>query len=208
MIKVHHLNNSRSHRILWLLEELNIEYEIIKYKRDTVTNLAPKDLKDIHILGKSPVIIHNEKTIIESGAIVTYIIDQFANEGFSPKVSDEDYYEYLELIHYAEGSAITPFLLLLYTRVLGENSKPLQPRIQSEIKNHLGFLSNCLGDSDFFFRNKLSGVDIMLSFVLEGAQMSRSLEPFPNLQKILKRYQERNAYKKAIELGGKYLLGK
>ena len=208
MIKVHHLNNSRSHRIVWLLEELDIKYEIIKYQRDKTTNLAPKELEDIHMLGKSPVITHNKKTIIESGVIVTYIIDKFAKEGFAPEITDKDYYQYLELIHYAEGSAITPFLLLLYTRLLGENSKPLQPRIQSEIKNHLGFLSNCLGSSNFFFRNQFSGIDIMLSFVLEAAQMSGSLESFSNLKEILQRYQDRSAYKKAIELGGKYLLGK
>ena len=133
MIKVHHLNNSRSHRVLWLLEELNADYEIVKYQRDKITNLAPIELKKIHMLGKSPVITHNDKTIIESGAIVTYIIDQFAVEEFSPKITDEDYYQYIELIHYSEGSAIMPFLLLLYTRLLGENSKPLQPRIYSEI---------------------------------------------------------------------------
>lgn len=208
MIIVHHLNNSRSHRVLWLLEELNIEYEIIKYQRDKITNLAPKELEKIHMLGKSPVISHDKKTIIESGAIVTYLIDQFANKDFAPKLSDVDYYEYLELMHYAEGSAILPFLLLLYTRLLGENSKPLQPRIQSEIKNHLSFLSRSLGNNEFFFRNSFSGVDIMISFVLEGAHMSNSLKSFSNLQEILKRYQERDSYKKAEELGGKYSLGK
>lgn len=208
MIKVHHLNNSRSHRVLWLLEELNADYEIIKYQRDKITNLAPIELKKIHMLGKSPVITHNDKTIIESGAIVTYIIDQFAVEEFSPKITDEDYYQYIELIHYSEGSAIMPFLLLLYTRLLGENSKPLQPRIYSEIKNHLSFLSSSLDKNLFFFRNKFSGIDIMASFVLEAAKMSGSLQKFSNLEEILKRYQERAAYQKAIEIGGEYSLGK
>ena len=208
MIKVHHLNNSRSHRILWLLEELNADYEIIKYQRDKITNLAPIELKKIHMLGKSPVITHNDKTIIESGVITTYIIDKFANSDFAPNVNDEDYYQYIELMHYAEGSAILPFLLLLYTRLLGENSKPLQPRIYSEIKNHLSFLSSSLDKNLFFFRNKFSGVDIMVSFVLEAAKMSGSLEKFSNLEKILIRYQERSAYQKAIEVGGKYSLGK
>ena len=208
MIKVHHLNNSRSHRVLWLLEELNADYEIVKYQRDKITNLAPIELKKIHMLGKSPVITHNDKTIIESGAIVTYIIDQFAVEEFSPKITDEDYYQYIELIHYSEGSAIMPFLLLLYTRLLGENSKPLQPRIYSEIKNHLSFLSSSLDKNLFFFRNKFSGIDIMASFVLEAAKMSGSLQKFSNLEEILKRYQERAAYQKAIEIGGEYSLGK
>ena len=208
MIKVHHLNNSRSHRILWILEELDVGYEVIKYSRDKITNLAPAELKEIHMLGKAPVITHNDKTIIESGAVVTYIIDKFATKDFAPSVDDDDYYQYVELMHYAEGSAILPFLLLLYTRLLGENSKPLQPRIYSEIKNHLSFLSSNLGKNLFFFRNKFSGIDIMMSFVLEAAKMSGSLEKFANLEEILKRYQERPAYQKAIETGGQYLLGK
>ena len=208
MIKIHHLNNSRSHRVLWLLEELDTKYEIIKYQRDKFTNLAPKELKDIHSLGKSPVLEHNGKIIIESAAIVTYIIDHCASENFTPKVTDSDYYQYLELMHYAEGSAIMPFLLQLYVRLLGDNSKPLQPRIKSEIQNHLGFLSNVLGKNDYFYRNKFSGVDIMLSFVLEAGKMSGALQSFSNLNDLLTKYQGRDAYKKAIELGGKYSLGK
>ena len=208
MIKIHHLNNSRSHRVLWLLEELNAEYEIIKYQRDKFTNLAPKELKDIHILGKSPVLEHNGKMIIESAAIVTYIIDQCASENFAPIITDSDYYQYLELMHYAEGSAIMPFLLQLYARFLGDNSKPLQPRITSEIQNHLGFLSAVLGKNEYFYRNKFSGVDIMLSFVLEAGKMSGVLQSFSNLNDLLAKYQDREAYKKAIELGGKYSLGK
>jgi len=208
MIKIHHLNNSRSHRVLWLLEELDTKYEIIKYQRDKFTNLAPKELKDIHSLGKSPVLEHNGKIIIESAAIVTYIIDHCASENFTPKVTDSDYYQYLELMHYAEGSAIMPFLLQLYVRLLGDNSKPLQPRIKSEIQNHLGFLSKVLGKNDYFYRNKFSGVDIMLSFVLEAGKMSGALQSFSNLNDLLAKYQGRDAYKKAIELGGKYSLGK
>jgi glutathione S-transferase len=101
-----------------------------------------------------------------------------------------------------------PFLLQLYARFLGDNSKPLQPRITSEIQNHLGFLSNVLGKNEYFYRNKFSGVDIMLSFVLEAAKMSGVLQSFSNLNDLLAKYQDRDAYKKAIELGGKYTLGK
>jgi len=159
-------------------------------------------------LGKSPVLEHNGKIIIESAAIVTYIVDQCASENFAPIITDSDYYQYLELMHYAEGSAIMPFLLQLYARFLGDNSKPLQPRITSEIQNHLGFLSNVLGKNEYFYRNKFSGVDIMLSFVLEAGKMSGVLQSFSNLNDLLAKYQGRDAYKKAIELGGKYSLGK
>ena len=207
MLTLHHLNNSRSQRILWLLEELSVKYEIIYYKRDKLTNLAPEDLKKIHPLGKSPIITYEDKTLIESAAITTFIVEKYADKNFAPKLSDPDYYHYLELLHYAEGSAITPFLLLLYSRFLGEGSKPLEPRIYSEINNHLGYLSKVLGNNEYFFRNKFSASDIMLSFVLEGAMMSRSLEPFSNLKEALKRYQQREAYKKAIKIGGTYTIG-
>jgi len=207
MMQVHHLNNSRSQRILWLLEELQAPYEIVNYKRDAETNLAPEALKKVHSLGKSPVITDKGKTIIESAAITTYIVDQFAPTDFSPNQEEEDYYEYLELMHYAEGSAMLPLLLLLYSRALGDNAAPLFKRIFSEISLHLGYLSDCLGDNEFFFRNKFSGVDTMISFVLEGANISGSLETFPNLVTALERYQARPAYLKALEKGGEYKLG-
>jgi len=207
MMQVHHLNNSRSQRILWLLEELQAPYEIVNYKRDAETNLAPEALKKVHSLGKSPVITDKGKTIIESAAITTYIVDQFAPTDFSPNQEEEDYYEYLELMHYAEGSAMLPLLLLLYSRALGDNAAPLFKRIFSEIRLHLGYLSDCLGDNEFFFRNKFSGVDTMISFVLEGANISGSLETFPNLVTALERYQARPAYLKALEKGGEYKLG-
>jgi len=207
MIEVHHLNNSRSQRILWLLEELQTPYTLIKHLRDTETNLAPNALKDIHQLGKSPVIVDKGEVIIESAAICTYIIDQYAPEDFSPKSTDEDFYKYLELIHYAEGSAILPFLLLLYSSTLGEAAAPLMERIFSEIDNHIGFLSDRLNSNDFFFRNTFSGVDIMLSFVLEAATISDSLKNYSNLQRTLDLYQSRPAYKVALEKGGEYKLG-
>jgi glutathione S-transferase len=207
MIEVHHLNNSRSQRILWLLEELKTPYEIINYKRDLETNLAPKSLKEVHILGKSPVINDNGNVIIESAAITTYIIDRYAPSGFSPNQDDKDYYKYLELMHYAEGSAMLPLLLLLYSSSLGENAAPLYDRIFSEIHLHLGYLSRCLGKDEFFFRNNFSGLDTMLSFVLEAAKISDSLKTFPNLVDALNRYQSRPAYKKALDKGGEYILG-
>ena len=207
MIEVHHLNNSRSQRILWLLEELETPYKIVNYKRNLDTNLAPEKLKTIHSLGKSPVIVVDGEVIIESAAISTYIIDKYAPSGFSPDQNDEDYYKYLELMHYAEGSAMLPLLLLLYSSSLGENAEPLMARIFSEINLHIGYLSECLGDNEFFFRNKFSGLDTMLSFVLEAAKISDSLKTFPNLTNALDRYQSRPAYKKALEKGGEYILG-
>jgi len=207
MIEIHHLNNSRSQRILWLLEELNAPYSLVKHHRDAKTNLAPEALKDIHQLGKSPVIVDKDEVIIESAAICTYIIDKYAPQDFSPHPTDEDYYRYIELMHYAEGSAMLPFLLLLYSGTLGEAAAPLMERIFSEIDNHIGFLSKRLGSDDFFFRNTFSGADIMLSFVLEAATISDSLQKYSNLKKTLDSYQSRPAYQAALDKGGEYKLG-
>ena len=120
MIIVHHLNNSRSQRILWLLEELNASYKIESYSRDKVTNFAPEALKKIHPLGKSPVISEDGNIIIESAAITTYIVDKYAPKGFAPNSEDSDYYDYLELMHYAEGSANTTFFCYYFIQAFLE----------------------------------------------------------------------------------------
>ena len=137
MLTVHHLNNSRSQRILWLLEELGTPYEIVKYQRMEGMPLAPPELKAVHPLGKSPVITDDGKTIAESGAIVEYLLDRYGNGRMRPKPGTDDYWKYVEWMHYAEGSAMLPLLLALYSRLLGDAAAPLQPRIDSEIANHL-----------------------------------------------------------------------
>src|SRR5258708_3846990 len=139
MITVHHLNDSRSQRILWLLEELGAPYEIKRYQRDAQTRLAPPELKKIHPLGKSPVITDSGQTIIESGAIVDYLIRRHGRGHLQPAISTPAYDEYVQWLHYAEGSAMLPMMLNLYTSRLGDGAAPLTPRIESEIANHLGY---------------------------------------------------------------------
>ncbi|MFA7639754.1 MAG: glutathione S-transferase, partial [Parvibaculum sp.] len=150
MITVHHLNNSRSQRILWLLEELGLEYEIKRYQRDPQTNLAPEELKAIHPLGKSPVITDGDLTIAESGAIVDYLIRKYGKGGLMPDEASPDYVCYLHWMHYAEGSAMLPVMLSMYLMRLGEAGKPLQPRLESEVANHFGYLESAIGTRDFF----------------------------------------------------------
>src|SRR5262245_53906230 len=137
MLKVHHLNNSRSQRILWLLEELGTPYEIVKYQRMSPMPLAPPELKQVHPLGKSPVITDGNKTIAESGAIVEYIIDRYGGGRLRPAAGSDAYWKYVEWMHYAEGSAMLPLLLALYAGLLGDAAAPLQFRIDSEIANNL-----------------------------------------------------------------------
>jgi glutathione S-transferase len=207
MLKLHHLNNSRSQRILWLLEELGTPYELVKYQRMTPVPLAPPELKGVHPLGKSPVIEDNGIKIAESGAEVEYIIDTYGNGKFKPKPGTKEYWQYIEWMHFAEGSAMLPLMLALYTSMLGDGAAPLKPRVDSEIDNHLSYMDKALGKNDFFVGNTLSGADIMLIFVCEAA--GARLEPYKNLVRYRDAIHARPAYKRSIEKGGPYgLMGR
>jgi len=204
MLKVHHLNNSRSQRILWLLEEIGTPYEIVHYKRMEPVPFAPPELKAVHPLGKSPVITDGDKTIAESGAIVEYLIDTYGNGKFKPKPGTADYWRYIEWMHYAEGSAMLPLLMALYTGMLGDAAAALRPRVDSEIASNLAYMEAGLGNKMFFVGNDLSGADIQLLFVLEAA--GARLDPYPKLAKYRTAMQDRPAYKRGIEKGGPYQL--
>ncbi|MBI1213259.1 MAG: glutathione S-transferase [Alphaproteobacteria bacterium] len=206
MLKVHHLNNSRSQRILWLLEELGTPYEIVHYKRDATTRLAPPELKAVHPLGKSPVITDGKLTVAESGAIVEYLIRTHGKGRLMPKEGTEDFVRYLQWMHFAEGSAMLPMLLALYVGFLGEAGAPLRPRIDSEIANHLGYMEKEIGSRNYFVGNELTGADIQLSFVLEAANARRGLQSYPNLTRYLSGLHARPAYKRALDKGGPYEL--
>ncbi len=203
-IKVHHLNNSRSQRILWLLEELGTPYEIVKYQRGSPVPFAPPELKAVHPLGKSPVMTDGGTTIAESGAIVEYLIDTYGKGRFKPERGSADYWRYVEWLHYAEGSAMLPLLMALYTGMLGDAAAMLKPRVDSEIANNLSYMEASLGSRDFFVGDGLTGADIMLSFVVEAA--GARLEPYPGLVKFRDRIQARPAYKIGVEKGGEYAL--
>jgi glutathione S-transferase len=204
MLKVHHLNNSRSQRILWLLEELGTPYEIVKYQRMSPMPLAPPELKEIHPLGKSPVITDGDRTIAESGAIVEYVIDRYGNGRLRPKHGTDEYWKYVEWMHYAEGSAMLPLLLALYAGLLGDGAALLRPRIDGEIANNLSYMEAALAGRHFFVGNDLTGADIQLIFVLEAA--GSRLEPYPGLTAYRDRMHARPAYQRGIEKGGPYQL--
>ena len=204
MLKVHHLNNSRSQRILWLLEELGTPYEIVKYQRMSPMPLAPPELKEVHPLGKSPVITDGDKTIAESGAIVEYIIERYGNGRLKPKPGSNDYWKYVEWMHYAEGSAMLPLMLNLYVSRLKEAGAPLHPRIDSELANHLGYTDRALQGREFFVGQSLSGADIQMIFVAEMAKVFDRLAPYGNLSGWLSRMHARPAFQRSIEKGGAY----
>ena len=207
MLTVHHLNNSRSQRILWLLEELEVPYAIEKYQRLSPVPLAPPELRNVHPLGKSPVITDDGRTIAESGAIIEYILDKYGNERLRPRPGTDDYIRYLEWMHFAEGSAMLPLLLHLYTGYLGDAAAPLKPRIDGEIASHLSYLAHAVNGREFLVGQSLTGADIQVAFVLEAAEGSDLLKHYPTLEKYLSGMRARPAYKRAIEKGGPFDLG-
>jgi glutathione S-transferase len=204
MLTLHHLNDSRSQRILWLLEELGTPCEIRHYQRNAQTRLAPPELMQVHPLGKSPVITDGDVKIAESGAIVDYIIRRHGKGAMMPAPDSADYEAYNEWLHYSEGSAMLPLMLNLYVSRLKEAGAPLHPRIDSELANHLGYVDGALRDREFFVGSGLSGADIQMSFVGEMAKVFDKLEPYPNLTAWLSRMHARPAFQRSIEKGGAY----
>jgi glutathione S-transferase len=202
MIEVHHLSESRSRRITWMLEELGLPYEVITYQRDPKTRLAPPELMQIHPLGKAPVLRDNGEVLIESGAIIEYLVRQYGNGRFAPAMGTPDYNRYSQFLHYAEGSAMLPLMLKLYVGRLGEGGAPLQSRIQSELANHLGYLNAELNNRDYFVGAELTGADVQISFVAQMAVRSAGRETYPNLTRFVDMLEARPAYQRAIGKSG------
>lgn len=208
MLVVHHLNNSRSQRVLWLLEELGTPYEIRHYQRDAVTNLAPPELRQVHPLGKSPVIEDDGRVIAETGAIVEYICERHGGAHLVPPRGSDEHVSHLELVHFAEGSAMTPILLQLYVGRLGEAAAPLQPRIDQQLDSHFDYMEATLRPSGHFVLDDLSAADIMLSFPAEIAGMQGRLADRPRLAGFVDWVHARPAWRRALEKGGPYMFGR
>jgi glutathione S-transferase len=201
MIKVHHLNRSRSLRILWLLEEIGAPYEVVRYQRDAKTGLAPPELKAVHPLGKSPMIELDGTLVTESGAITETLCARFAPQ-MIPEQGSTAYLRHLELMHFAEGSAMTPILLGLYVGKLGEAGTPLRPRIAEQLDSHYAYMEQVLRPSGHFVLDALSAADIMLSFPAEIAMRQGRAEDYPKLAAFVAANQARPAYQRALEAGG------
>jgi glutathione S-transferase len=221
MIIVHHLNNSRSQRILWLLEELGLDYQIKKYERDAKTMLAPPELRAVHPLGKSPVITDGDTMVAESGAIIEYLIERYGQGKFIPPAGSPDKLRYTYFMHYAEGSAMTPLLMKLVfdkveTSPMPFFAKPIARGIAHKVKKsyimpqilqHLQYLESELAGRPWFAGAEFTGADIQVSFVLEAASARGGLgDKYPNLFDFLKRIHARPAYQRGLERGGPYAL--
>jgi len=204
VIRVHHLNNSRSQRVLWLLEELGVPYEIVRYQRNRLTMLAPEALKVVHPLGKSPVVEDDGRKLAETGLIVEYLVDRYGAD-LAPSRDSDLYWRYKYWLHYAEGSAMPPLLVKIYVDKLGLLALPVRPILASQLKLHLDFLEAELGSAPWFLGERFSAADIMLSFPLEVATARAGLNASrPNLFGFLQRIHARPAYRRALEKGGAY----
>lgn len=221
MITLHHLNNSRSQRILWLLEELGVNYEIKRYERDPKTMLAPKELRSIHPLGKSPVITDGGHAIAESGAIIEYILDKYGNGRLRPAAGTENRELYNFYLHYAEGSVMSPLLVSLIFAKTTQAPVPIFIRpiaaaiaagvrakfINPQLKTHFDFIESELGRREWFAGDSLTGADIQMSFPIEAGAVRFGFHNRPNLKRFLEKIHARPAYKKALEVGGPFSLG-
>lgn len=219
MITVHHLNNSRSQRVLWLLEELGLPYEIEHYQRDASTMLAPPSLLKVHPLGKSPVLTDGDETVAESGAIVEYLVERYGNGRLIPQPGTPERRRYTYWLHFAEGSAMPPLVMkLIFERIptmpmpffvkpiaRGISTKVLARMVTPNLKRQLDFMESELSRTEWFAGPEFSAADIQMSFPLEAAAMRAGLDASrPHLSAFLKRIHARPAYKKALERGGPY----
>ena len=222
MIIVHHLNNSRSQRVIWLLEELGVDYEIKRYERDPKTMLAPKSLLKVHPLGKSPVITDGDTVVAESGAIIEYLIDRYDVESkLAPALGTPARLRYTYWLHFAEGSAMPPLLMKLVFNHIEKAPMPFFAKpiaraiskktkasfIDPQIKAHLDYVESELGKSTWLAGGRLTGADIQMSFPLEAAAARGGLDDsYPKITAYLKRIHTRAGYKRALERGGEYSL--
>ena len=219
MITVHHLNNSRSQRVLWLLEELGLSYEIKHYQRDPKTMLAPPELRQVHPLGKSPVITDGDVTVAETGAIIEYIIERYGNGRLVPAVGSPEHLRYRYWLHFAEGSAMPPLLLkLVFERIKSTKmpffakpiaraiaDKVLDTLVDPNLKRQLDFIESELQRSEWLAGGEFSAADIQMSFPMEASRQRAGLDASrPKALAWLARIHARPAYQRALERGGPY----
>jgi glutathione S-transferase len=221
MITVHHLNNSRSQRVIWLLEELGVDYEIKRYQRDPATMLAPPELRAVHPLGKSPVITDDGTTVAESGAIIEYIVERYGSGKLVPASGSPEKLRYTYWLHFAEGSAMLPLVMkLIFGRLesapmpffikpvaKGIARKVRDGFVDPNIKSQLDYMEAELGKSAWFAGSEFTAADIQMSFPIEAAEARGGLDMTrPKLMSFLHRIRARPAYQRAIEKGGPFQL--
>lgn len=207
MITVHHLNNSRSQRVLWLLEELGLEYDIKRYERDPKTMLAPESLRQVHPLGKSPVITDDTLTLAESGAIIEYLVERYGNSRLAPTLGTVEWWRYKYWLHYAEGSAMPLLVMKLIFDKFGlGDSSASHELIVPQIQLHFDYIEDELSKNTWFVGEEFTAADVQMSFPLEAVAAQVGLGSRPKIKSFLERIHARPAYQRALERGGVYEL--
>ena len=204
MIKLHHLNKSRSKRIIWLLEELEVDYEIVAYQRNSETFLAPDELKIVHQLGKSPVIEDDGLIVTESGAITDYLITKYGNGKFAPQAGTADYVDYQQWLHFAESSAILPLLLKMFVQKDGAKTQFLEGYADAETAKVISYFNSRLEGKKYLVGDMLTGADFMMSFIIEIVKNAGQLGHFKNLVRYDEQLQTHEKFHTAEELEQKY----
>ncbi|MGB1299243.1 MAG: glutathione S-transferase family protein [Psychrobium sp.] len=202
MITVHHLNQSRSMRVIWLLEELGLDYEVVNHQRDPQTMLAPESLKQVHPLAKAPVVIDGNTTLCESGAVLEYLLDQAGDSKLRPAKDAANYYHYLEWLHFAEGSLSLPVISSL---ILGmeerTGDKPMDGYIAKELALDFAYIESRLATNAYFAGEEFTAADVMMTFLLQGAKARDMLTSYPHTLSYLKQIEQRKAYLLAKSYG-------
>lgn len=202
MITVHHLNESRSTRVIWLLEELGLDYQLVNYQRDEMTRLAPSSLGKVHPLNKAPVIEDGDLVMCESGAVMEYLLDQASDHDLRPEAGTTSYYQYLEWLHFAEGSLSLPLIAnLLMQMESRDGNQPMDGYIAKELALDFSYIESTLDSHDYFAGDDFSAADIMMTFMLEIAQSQGLLKSRSNTLAYLERVHQRAAYQKAKSFG-------
>ncbi|WP_086932280.1 glutathione S-transferase family protein [Agarilytica rhodophyticola] len=202
MITVHHLNQSRSKRVLWLLEELHMPYKVVEHQRDAATRLAPESLKAIHPLAKAPIIVDGDITLCESGAVVEYILNQDEQKRLRPELTDPEYYAYLEWSHFAEGSLAMPIIAALFMNMEERDGKQaMDMYMKKEAMLDFSYIESTLAEREYFAGKNFTAADIMMTIVLEFANYSGLIKEKPHTLAYLEKMQARPAYQKAASYG-------
>jgi glutathione S-transferase len=204
MLTLHHLNNSRSQKILWLLEELELRYELVHYKRDPQTLMGPPTLKALHPLGKSPVLEEDGKLLVESGAITEYLLARYGEGRLAPDPEGPDQMRFVECLYFAVSAGMNPIMIKVYARAFGLTETPMDSAATIELKTALSYIEKLLDDSEWLIGNMFTAADIQMSFIPELANAIGAFEGHAKIAAWQKRLYARPAFHRSIERGGTY----
>lgn len=206
MLRVHHLNDSRAQKTIWLLEELGITYELVSYLRHPTTLMAPLSLKAVHPVGKSPMIEDDGRIVIESGAITEYIVERHGGGRLAPAVGTQAHERYRQWLYYAVSSGMNPIMIKVYARAFGLGGSPIDQAADAEMAQVLSYIDASLATGPYLLGDDFTAADIQMSFIPENAQTLGPIDGYAHIVAWLRRLHHRPAFRRTIERGGDYML--